>query len=72
LSFNQKRELAELPQKIEALEREQAELHQRVSDPELYAKGGKEAAAISARLEALEREMEEVFSRWEKLEAIEG
>jgi len=72
LSFNQKRELAELPQKIEALEREQAELHQRVSDPELYAKGGKEAAAISARLEELERELEEVFSRWEELEAIEG
>ena len=72
LSFNQKRELAELPQRIEALEREQAELHQRVSDPDLYAKGGKEAAAISARLEELERELEEVFSRWEELEAIEG
>ena len=72
LSFNQKRELAGLPQRIEDLEREQAELHQRVSDPELYAKGGKEAAAISARLEELEREMEEVFSRWEELEAIEG
>ncbi|MFH2125619.1 MAG: ATP-binding cassette domain-containing protein [Pseudomonadota bacterium] len=72
LSFNQKRELAELPQKIESLEREQAELHQQVSDPELYAKGGKEAAAISARLEELEQELEEVFSRWEELEAIEG
>jgi len=72
LSFNQKRELAELPQRIEALEREQAELHQRVSDPELYAKGGKAAAAISARLEELERELEDIFSRWEELEAIEG
>lgn len=72
LSFNQKRELAELPQRIEALEREQAELHQRVSDPDLYAKGGKAAAAISARLAELERELEEVFSRWEELEAIPG
>ncbi|MCB2189920.1 MAG: ATP-binding cassette domain-containing protein [Deltaproteobacteria bacterium] len=70
LSYNQQRELAELPQKIESLEREQSELHQRVSDPELYAKGGKEAAAISTRLEELEREMEEAFSRWEELEAI--
>ena len=72
LSFNQKRELAELPKLIEALEREQAELHQRVSDPELYAKGGKEAAAISTRLEELEREMEDAFARWEALEAIQG
>lgn len=72
LSFNQKRELAELPKRIEALEREQAELHLRVSDPELYAKGGKAAAAISTRLEELEREMEDAFARWEALEAIQG
>lgn len=70
LSFNQKRELAQLPQRIEALEREQAELHQRVSDPALYAKGGKEAVAISARLAELEQEMEGAFAQWEELEAI--
>jgi ABC transport system ATP-binding/permease protein len=70
LSFQQKRLLAELPQRIEALEREQAELHARVSDPELYAKGGKEAAAISVRLAGLEEEMEKAFAQWEELEAL--
>jgi ATP-binding cassette subfamily F protein uup len=70
LSFNQKRELSELPARIEALEREQAELHQRVSDPELYAKGGKGVAAISARLEELELELEQAFSQWEELEQL--
>ncbi|MBU2468968.1 MAG: ATP-binding cassette domain-containing protein [Proteobacteria bacterium] len=70
LTFKQKLELAELPQRIEALEREQAQLHERVSDPELYAKGGKEAAAISARLAELEQALEEAFSQWEELEAI--
>lgn len=41
LSFNQKRELAELPGRIEALEKEQAELHRRIADPDLYAKGAR-------------------------------
>ncbi len=70
LSFNEKRELAELPQRIEALEREQAQLHEKVADPQLYADGGKEAAAISARLAELDMEMEKAFAKWEELEAI--
>lgn len=70
LSFKEKQELAALPAKIEALEREQAELHARVSDPQLYAKGGNEVMAISARLADIEREMDNAFSQWEKLEAI--
>ncbi|MFH1032985.1 MAG: ATP-binding cassette domain-containing protein [Pseudomonadota bacterium] len=70
LSFKQKQELAELPGRIEALEREQAQLHARVADPQLYAKGGQEAAALSVRLAELEEEMEKAFALWEELEAI--
>jgi ATP-binding cassette subfamily F protein uup len=70
LTFKQKRALEELPARIEALEREQAELHQRVSDPALYAKGGKEAVAISTRLEELELELEGAFTQWEELESL--
>ncbi|MCB2186036.1 MAG: ATP-binding cassette domain-containing protein [Deltaproteobacteria bacterium] len=70
LTFKQKQELADLPQRIEALEREQAQLHERVADPALYARGAQEVAAISTRLAELELEMEEAFALWEKLEAI--
>ena len=42
LTFKQKQELAALPQRIEILEREQAHLHERVSDPALYARGAQE------------------------------
>ena len=45
-------------------------MHERVSDPALYARGGQEVAAISARLAELELEMETAFALWEELEAI--
>ncbi len=70
LGFNEKRELAALPRKIEELEAEQEALHAKVADPDLYAKGGKQAADISRRLEELEAELEKAFARWEELEAI--
>jgi ATP-binding cassette subfamily F protein uup len=70
LGFNEKRELAALPQKIEILETEQSELHEKVADPELYAKGGKQAADISRRLEELEAELEAAYARWEELESL--
>ena len=70
LTFKQKQELAALPQRIEILEREQAHLHERVSDPALYARGAQEVAAISTRLAELELEMEKAFALWEELEAI--
>ncbi len=72
LSFRQRRQLDEMPARIEALEREQAALHEKVADPELYAKGGREAAAVSARLAALEAEMEDAFAAWEELERLDG
>ena len=70
LGFNEQRELEALPRKIEELEAEQEALHAKVADPELYTKGGKEAAEISARLEELETELEQAFLRWEELEAL--
>lgn len=70
LSFNEKRELAQLPETIETLEAEQAELHQKVADPELYASNAKAAADIAKRLEAIEAELESAYARWEELEAL--
>jgi ATP-binding cassette subfamily F protein uup len=69
LSFNEKRELEGLPDRITALEAEQAALHARLADPDSYRGDGQEVGRLKIRLETLEREIDEAMSRWEALEA---
>jgi ATP-binding cassette subfamily F protein uup len=69
LSFNEKRELEVLPERIAALEDEQTALHARMSDPALYQSAPQEVAQIKTRLEALEGEIEAAMLRWEELES---
>jgi ATP-binding cassette subfamily F protein uup len=70
LSFKEKTELAALPARIEALEAEQAELHQRMADPEFYKEAGNAVAETTQRLEKMEAELEAAYGRWEELEAV--
>ncbi len=72
LSFNEKRELEALPERISALEAEQAGLHQRLADPSLYQQNPDEVVTIKARLDALENEIEAAMARWEALEDKAG
>ncbi|THF65519.1 ATP-binding cassette domain-containing protein [Pseudothauera nasutitermitis] len=72
LSFNEKRELEALPERIAALEAEQATLHARMADPALYQNAPQEVAQCKARLEALEGEIEAAMVRWEVLETRAG
>jgi ATP-binding cassette subfamily F protein uup len=72
LSFNEKRELDAMPDRITALESEQAGLHQRLADPALYQQDPDEAVRIKARLDTLEAEIEAAMARWEALEAKLG
>jgi len=71
LSFKEKRELEELPERIDRLEAEQDELHERLADPDFYRRAGEEVAALNRRLEEIEAELEGILARWEELEAIE-
>jgi len=72
LSFKQQRELESLPQRIEALETEQKNLYQAMSDPLFYQQAGDEIVSAKARLEALEQEIETACMRWEELESLNG
>lgn len=72
LTFKEERELEALPEKIAALEGEQADLHLRLTDPEFYKSAGAEITTINDRLAALETELEAVFIRWEELESLKG
>jgi ATP-binding cassette subfamily F protein uup len=68
LSFREARELADTPGRIEALEREQAELGARVSEPAFYKSEAAEQAHVHARLAALPAELAAAYGRWEALE----
>jgi ATP-binding cassette subfamily F protein uup len=72
LGFNEKRELAALPEKIESLESEQVQLHNTLSDPDFYRRPGEEIARLKDRLTELERELAAAYKRWEALETAKG
>jgi ABC transport system ATP-binding/permease protein len=68
LSYKEQRQLEELPQRIETLETEQAQLHQRMAEPAFFRQGGAEIGKVTARLESLETELRTAYERWEALE----
>jgi len=67
-SFKEARELAELPARIEALEREQSELTEQQGRPEFYKQPPAEQASARTRAAALAVELEAAYARWEQLE----
>jgi ATP-binding cassette subfamily F protein uup len=68
LSFNERRELQDLPSRIAALERELEELHARVQSAGFYMEGAAAIAAALQRLEDIGREMDEALARWSELD----
>ena len=72
LSYKDAQELEQLPARIEALEREQAELTQQLADPDWYRSdpdGVKQAAARHAEVEEI---LLQLLERWEQLEDKQG
>ncbi len=70
LSFKENQELAALPDRIAALEEEQAVLLATLADPEFYKSAGSEVARLNARLPELEAELAAAYARWEELETL--
>jgi ABC transport system ATP-binding/permease protein len=68
MSFKEKRELEEMPQRIAALETEQTGLQAQVADPALFRGDPSRSAATLRRLTEIESELALAFSRWEALE----
>ena len=72
LGYMQKRELQDLPQKIEALESEQKELFAILSAPLFYKKRKDEIVGAKSSLDRVEREIETAYHRWEELETMKS
>jgi ABC transport system ATP-binding/permease protein len=71
LSYKENKELEALPEKIETLERERAEIAAAISSPEFYADGdNSRVMAAHQRLEALQADLDAAYARWEELEEI--
>ena len=67
LSYNEKRELDALPDRIEALEKEVAEIESAMSDGSMFAKDPKKAAEMARRLPEAKAELESAVDRWAEL-----
>jgi ATP-binding cassette subfamily F protein uup len=72
LSYKEQRELAGLPEEIEALEREQAEINGRMSTAEYHRQGAEKIREDRKRLEEIETLLLDKFARWEALEELRG
>src|SRR6266436_4791947 len=69
LGYKEGRELAELPARLQALEREQAEIAGKLADPALYRDRAGEVKELQLRHAAIEAELTQLLARWEELEA---
>jgi ATP-binding cassette subfamily F protein uup len=69
LTYKEQRELEELPQRIETLEAEQVQLHQKLAEPTFYRQAGAEISKVTSRLQELEAELQTAYARWGDLDS---
>jgi ATP-binding cassette subfamily F protein uup len=69
LSYNEQRELDQLPARIDALEREQQDLQGQVSAPAFYRESPEQIAQVLARLDQVQQDLLEAYGRWDDLDS---
>jgi ABC transport system ATP-binding/permease protein len=70
LGYKELRELAALPEEIEALEREQSDINAKMSSAEYHRHGVTQIREDRKRLEDIETLLLQKFARWEALEEL--
>nr|MBA2650811.1 ATP-binding cassette domain-containing protein [Tatlockia sp.] len=68
LNFNEQRELAQLPQKIEILEQKIAALQLKMAEPDFYQQDAETISLSNQQLAKDEIELSTLYARWETLE----
>ncbi len=69
LSFKELREFESLPERIAALEREQAALQATVNGADFYRSGAETIRTALARVASLDAELAAAYARWDELDA---
>ncbi|MBM4376216.1 MAG: ABC-F family ATP-binding cassette domain-containing protein [Deltaproteobacteria bacterium] len=72
LTFNEKRELEGLLDRIDGAEQEVVRLEAELACPRLYAERGSDVPRLTAGLEAARAEVVRLLARWEELESKRG
>lgn len=72
LSYNEQRELESLPARIESLDAEVAQLHERMADPAFYKQPAAEIARIQSQAKEVHEQLNNAYHRWEELESLGG
>jgi ATP-binding cassette subfamily F protein uup len=68
LSYREQRELAQLPEKIQNLEAEQAQLTALISAPTAFQRNKDQGSEALQRLQVLAEELDSAYARWETLD----
>jgi ATP-binding cassette subfamily F protein uup len=69
LSFKERKELEELPSRIEQLEQEHKAILEKLSDPQLYRENLSYAKDLEQKSGAIDNELSAAMLRWEQLES---
>jgi len=70
LGFKERRELEELPDRIQPMEQEAAQIQEQLSDPEFYrGSEGDTVRELTERLHTLHAQIDAAYRRWEELES---
>ena len=69
LSFNEQREMDELPGHIERMEAEQTELDARIASPDFYKESSDDIARALARIDELKDSLHDAYARWDELDS---
>jgi len=67
LSYKEQRELDALPERIEALEQQQADIQRQINHPDFYKSDQAKVSDTLARLTQIDEELERCYQRWEEL-----
>jgi ATP-binding cassette subfamily F protein uup len=70
LSYKEQRELENLPEEIESMERQLQELEERVSQPDFYQQEKDAITSTLASMDAVREQLAEAYRRWETLDAV--
>jgi ATP-binding cassette subfamily F protein uup len=70
LSYNEQRELEQLPARIEHLESNMEQLQSLTSQPDFYQGNPAEIKATLARLEDIQQLLDAAYTRWDELDGI--
>ncbi len=70
LSFKDQRELDNLPQQIESLEKQISKISQQICEPDFYRGERQQIQETQGLLKELQQQLDHCYQRWEKLENL--